>query len=181
MRKNCWRLFISMLVLSGLTLGGGLVITPLMQRKFVEELGWLTREEILEMTAFARSLPGAVTVNIAVQVGARMAGAPGVICGVLGTVLPPLAILSGISLCYEVFSSSHVISALLYGLRLAVAVVAADAAAVMAAGVFRGGDRLQRVILCGTSLLSFTAGTGVIWLLPASALLGWILAGRNAA
>ena len=138
MRKNCWRLFISMLVLSGLTLGGGLVITPLMQRKFV-------------------------------------------ICGVLGTVLPPLAILSGISLCYEVFSSSHVISALLYGLRLAVAVVAADAAAVMAAGVFRGGDRLQRVILCGTSLLSFTAGTGVIWLLPASALLGWILAGRNAA
>ena len=77
MKKTCWKLFSSMLLLSGLTFGGGFVIIPLMQRRFVQELGWLTEEEILDMTAFARASPGAVTVNVAVQVGARVAGAAG--------------------------------------------------------------------------------------------------------
>lgn len=169
-----------MLALSGLTFGGGFVIIPLMQRRFADELGWLTQEEILDMTAFARASPGAVTVNVAVQVGARMAGAAGALCGVLGTILPPLAILSALSLCYEAFSASPVIAALLYGLRLAVAVVVADASAAMAMEILRGGDRLRRAVMGAVLLLSLTTGIGTIWLLAGGALLGWLLAGRNA-
>lgn len=180
MGKICWKLFTSMLVLSGLTFGGGFVIIPLMQRRFADELGWLTQEEILDMTAFARASPGAVTVNVAVQVGARMAGAAGALCGVLGTILPPLAILSALSLCYEAFSASPVIAALLYGLRLAVAVVVADASAAMAMEILRGRDRLRRAVMGAVLLLSLTTGIGTIWLLAGGALLGWLLAGRNA-
>ena len=180
MEKICWKLFTSMLALSGLTFGGGFVIIPLMQRRFADELGWLTQEEILDMTAFARASPGAVTVNVAVQVGARMAGAAGALCGVLGTILPPLAILSALSLCYEAFSASPVIAALLYGLRLAVAVVVADASAAMAMEILRGGDRLRRAVMGAVLLLSLTTGIGTIWLLAGGALLGWLLAGRNA-
>ncbi|EOS64821.1 chromate transporter [Oscillibacter sp. 1-3] len=180
MGKICWKLFTSMLALSGLTFGGGFVIIPLMQRRFADELGWLTQEEILDMTAFARASPGAVTVNVAVQVGARMAGAAGALCGVLGTILPPLAILSALSLCYEAFSASPVIAALLYGLRLAVAVVVADASAAMAMEILRGGDRLRRAVMGAVLLLSLTTGIGTIWLLAGGALLGWLLAGRNA-
>ena len=123
MGKICWKLFSSMLVLSGLTFGGGFVIIPLMQRRFVDELGWLTQEEILDMTAFARASPGAVTVNVAVQVGAHVAGPAGSLCGVLGTIIPPLITLSLISLVYDAFCASAVAAALLYGLRLAVSVV----------------------------------------------------------
>ena len=180
MGKICWKLFTSMLALSGLTFGGGFVIIPLMQRRFADELGWLTQEEILDMTAFARASPGAVTVNVAVQVGARMAGAAGALCGVLGTILPPLAILSALSLCYEAFSASPVIAALLYGLRLAVAVVVADASAAMAMEILRGGDRLRWAVMGAVLLLSLTTGIGTIWLLAGGALLGWLLAGRNA-
>ena len=180
MGKICGKLFTSMLALSGLTFGGGFVIIPLMQRRFADELGWLTQEEILDMTAFARASPGAVTVNVAVQVGARMAGAAGALCGVLGTILPPLAILSALSLCYEAFSASPVIAALLYGLRLAVAVVVADASAAMAMEILRGGDRLRRAVMGAVLLLSLTTGIGTIWLLAGGALLGWLLAGRNA-
>ncbi len=179
MGKICWKLFSSMLVLSGLTFGGGFVIIPLMQRRFVDELGWLTQEEILDMTAFARASPGAVTVNVAVQVGARMAGAAGALCGVLGTILPPLAVLSVISLCYEAFSASPAVAALLYGLRLAVAVVVADAASSMAAEVLRGGDRLRWAVMGAVFLLSLTTNTGTVWFLAGSALLGWMAAGRE--
>lgn len=180
MGKTCWKLFSSMLVLSGLTFGGGFVIIPLMQRRFADELGWLTREEILDMTAFARASPGAVTVNAAVQVGARMAGAAGAFCGVLGTILPPLAILSAVSLCYEAFSASPAAAALLYGLRLAVAVVAGDATAAMAAEILRGGDRLRPAVMGASFLLSLAGTAGTVWLLAGSALLGWLLAGRDA-
>ena len=154
MKKTCWKLFSSMLLLSGLTFGGGFVIIPLMQRRFVQELGWLTEEEILDMTAFARASPGAVTVNVAVQVGARVAGAAGAACGVLGTIVPPLAVLSAISLCYGAFSASPIVAALLYGLRLAV--------------------------MGGVCLLAMTADISTIWLLAGGAVLGWFLAGREA-
>lgn len=179
MGKTCWKLFSSMLVLSGLTFGGGFIIIPLMQRRFADELGWLSREELLDMTAFARASPGAVTVNVAVQVGARMAGAAGALCGVLGTILPPLAVLSLLSLCYEALSASPAAAALLYGLRLAVAVVVADAAAAMAAEIFHGGDRLQKVVMGAAFLLSLTTNISAIWLLMGGALLGWLLAGRG--
>ena len=179
MGKNCWKLFSSMLVLSGPTVGGGFVIIPLMQRRFVDEMGWLTQEEILDMTAFARASPGAVTVNVAVQVGTRMAGIAGAVCGVLGTILPPLAVLSVISLCYEAFSASPVIAALLYGMRLAVAVVVADAAAVMAVEILRGEDRLRMAVMGAVFLLSLIGNISTIWLLAGCVLLGWLLAGRN--
>lgn len=180
MGKICWKLFSSMLVLSGLTFGGGYVIIPLMRRRFVDELGWLTQEEILDMTAFARASPGAVTVNVAVQVGARMAGAAGALCSVLGTILPPLSILSVISLCYGAFSAAPMIAALLYGLRLAVAVVVADATAAMAAEIFHGGARPCRAVMGAVFLLSLTGSISTIWLLAGGALLGWLLAGRDA-
>lgn len=169
-----------MLILSGLTFGGGFVIIPLMQRRFVDELGWLSQEEILNMTAFARASPGAVTVNVAVQVGTRMAGTAGAVCGVLGTVLPPLAALSVISLCYEAFSASPIVAALLYGLRLSVAVVVADAAAAMAMEILRGGDRLRSAVMGVVFLLSFAGNISTIWLLAGGVLLGWLLGGRDA-
>ena len=180
MKKTCWKLFSSMLLLSGLTFGGGFVIIPLMQRRFVQELGWLTEEEILDMTAFARASPGAVTVNVAVQVGARVARAAGAACGVLVTIVPPLAVLSAISLCYGAFSASPIVAALLYGLRLAVAVVAADAVAAMAAEIARGGDRLRLAVMGGVCLLAMATDISTIWLLAGGAVLGWLLAGREA-
>lgn len=179
MGKICWKLFSSMLVLSGLTFGGGFVIIPLMQRRFADELGWLTQEEILDMTAFARASPGAVTVNVAVQVGVRMAGTAGALCGVLGTILPPLAALAVISLCYEALSASPIAAALLYGLRLAVAVVVADAAAAMAMEILHSGDRLRQAVMSAVLLLCLTTDIGTIWLLAGGTLFGWLLAGRN--
>ena len=35
--------------------GGGFVIIPLMRKKFVDELGWIEEEEMLDLTAIAQS------------------------------------------------------------------------------------------------------------------------------
>lgn len=181
MKKRCWTLFTTMFFLSAFTFGGGFVIIPLMRQKFAAKLGWLTEDEILDMAAFARSSPGAVTVNVAVQVGARMAGMAGAVCGVLGTIIPPLAILCGVFLLYDGFSSNPIVAALLYGMRIAVSVAAADAISEMAAEILRKGDRGRRAVMAVVCLLSLTTEVSALWLLAGSAGLGILRAGRDAA
>lgn len=181
MKKRCWKLFCTMLSLSAFTFGGGYVIIPLMRKRFAEELGWVSEEEILDMTAFARASPGAVTVNVAVQVGTKIAGVPGALAGVLGTILPPLFILSLLSLCYDAFSTSVAVAALLYGLRLAVAVVVSESIAAMAMEILRCGVRARAAVMGAVFLLSMTTEISTIWLLAGSAMLGWLLSGRDGA
>ena len=99
MRKGqrLWTLFSSMLYISAFTFGGGFVIVSLMQKKFVDQLHWIDEEEMMDLTAIAQSSPGAIAVNASILVGYRVAGVPGALVTVLGTVLPPLIILSIIS------------------------------------------------------------------------------------
>ena len=52
---------------------------------------------MMDLTAIAQSSPGAIAVNASILVGYRVAGVPGALVTVLGTVLPPLIILSIIS------------------------------------------------------------------------------------
>ena len=104
-----WTLFSSMLLISTFTFGGGFVIVSLMKKKFVDELHYLTEEEMLDMTALAQTAPGAIAVNGAILVGRRIAGIPGLIVAVLATILPPIVIISVISMMYA--ARSHSVSA----------------------------------------------------------------------
>ena len=63
------KLFFSTFELSACTFGGGFVIIPLMRKKFVEELGWIEEDEMMDLTAIAQSSPGAIAVNASILVG----------------------------------------------------------------------------------------------------------------
>lgn len=91
------KLFLPTLKLSACTFGGGFVIVPLMRKKFMKEYRWIGEQEMLDFIAIAQSSPGAIAVNASILVGYRMAGVIGALLTVLGTVLPPLAIISVIS------------------------------------------------------------------------------------
>ena len=92
-------LFSSVFMLSACTFGGGYVIVPLMRKKFVEDLHWIEEGEMMDLVAIAQSSPGAIAVNASISIGYRCAGIPGAIVAVIGTVLPPLVILTVISYC----------------------------------------------------------------------------------
>ena len=93
-RTLYWTLFASTFMLSAVTFGGGYVIVPLLKRKFVDELHWIDEQEMLDMVAIAQSSPGPLAVNASIIIGYRMAGVPGALLTALGTVLPPLVIIS---------------------------------------------------------------------------------------
>ncbi len=131
MKKNVnantlWNLFKAMFVLSSCTFGGGFVIVSLMKKKFVDELQWLEEEEMLDITAITQSSPGPLPVNASVIIGYRMAGIMGSFIAVLGTILPPMIIISLISLCYEQFRTNPIIATALRVTRAGVAAVIVD-------------------------------------------------------
>jgi len=120
------KLFTSTLTLSAFTLGGGYVIVPLMRKKFVQELKWIEEKEMLDYVALAQSSPGPIAVNTSILVGFSIAGAVGAILTVLGTVLPPLVIISLLYYLYDAFRDNAIVNAALIGMRIGVAAVLLD-------------------------------------------------------
>ena len=120
------KLFFSMLYISAFTFGGGFVIVTLMKRKFVDELHWMTEEEMLDIAAMAQSSPGAIAVNAANLVGWRVGGFAGMLTSVIATIIPPMAILTVISIFYAAFASNPYVSQALRGMQAGVAAVILD-------------------------------------------------------
>lgn len=114
------KLFITMFNLSAFTFGGGYVIVPMMRKKFVEELKWIDENEMLDLVAISQSLPGVLAVNASVLVGYRIKGLKGALVSSFGTVLPPLIIISIITLVYDAFRTNMIVAAVLKGMQLGV-------------------------------------------------------------
>lgn len=124
--KNLWQLLISAFSISCVTFGGGFVIISMMRKKFVEQFGWITEEEMLDIAAIAQSAPGPIVINAFVILGYRVCGISGAVAGVIGTSLPPLIIISVISAFYTQFRDNRVIATALRVMRAGVAAVIFD-------------------------------------------------------
>lgn len=148
--KKLFGLFWATCKLSACTFGGGYVMIPLMRRRFVNELGWLEDNEMLDLTAIAQSAPGALAVNASILVGYRVAGTPGALCCAAGAVLPPLVIISLISLVYAAFRSNVYVDRAMRGVIAGVAAVVCDAALSMGAELLqkRGIWMLMPMVAC---------------------------------
>lgn len=147
------KLFISTLKLSAGTFGGGFVIVPLMREKFVTELRWIDEQEMLDLIAIAESSPGAIAVNASILVGYHVAGCLGALLAVLGTVLPPLVIISVISGFYGVVRDNAIVNTAMTCMLAGVAAVICDVVLTMGAGVLRE----RRLLYPAIMVLSFIA------------------------
>ena len=125
-RSTLWQLFCSMFMLSACTFGGGFVIVSLMKKEFVEKLNWLQEDEMLDVTAIAQSSPGPIPVNASVIIGYRIKGIIGSLTAVLGTIIPPMVIISIIAIFYKQFRSKVIIAIALQVMRAGVAAVIFD-------------------------------------------------------
>lgn len=169
-------LFFGTLYISAFTFGGGFVIVTLMKKKFVDQLHWIDEQEMLDMTALAQSSPGAIAVNAAILVGWRVAGLAGMIVAVLGSVLPPLIILSVISFFYTAFASNLYVALVLKGMQAGVAAVILDVVCDL------GGKVLQTrsVLFIGLMVVAFAAnflwGVNVVLIIVAAAVIGVVRA-----
>lgn len=150
--QNYKILFWSTFKLSACTFGGGFVIIPLMKKRFVEELGWIEEQEMMDLIAIAQSSPGAIAVNASILIGYHTAGFSGAILTVLGTILPPLLIISVVSLFYQAFRTNEIVNMAMMGMLCGVAAVILDVVWNMIQVIFRQKRILPFFVLAGSLL-----------------------------
>ena len=150
LRNQYLKLFLSTFQLSACTFGGGFVIIPLMRKKFVEELGWIEEQEMMDLTAIAQSSPGAIAVNASILVGYHVAGISGALMTVLGTVLPPLVIISVISFFYQQFRDNVIVNMTMAGMLSGVAAVICDVVINMGKSIVQQKSLLPVLVLIGS-------------------------------
>ncbi len=165
-------LFLSTLYISAFTFGGGFVIVTFMKRKFVDELHWLDDQEMLDMTALAQSSPGAIAVNAAILVGWRAEGFAGMLIAVLGTIIPPMVILSVISMFYAAFASNTYVALVLKGMQAGVAAVILDVVWGLGGDVLRTRSPLYIGLMAAAFIASYFFGVNVILIILAAAAFG---------
>lgn len=168
------QLFFSTLYLSTFTFGGGYVIVTLLKKKFVDELHWIDEEEMLDLVAIAQSSPGAIAVNGAIVLGYRMAGIPGVIVSVLGSVIPPVVILTVISFFYTAFKSNVWIQALLRGMTAGVSAVILSVVWDMTAGLVKQKDLSLLIVAVLAFAANYFFRLNVIFIILVCAVFGVI-------
>ena len=173
-RNVLWTLFTSMLYISAFTFGGGFVIVTFMKKKFVDELHWISEDEMLDMTALAQSAPGAIAVNAAILVGRRVAGFTGMIVSVLGTIIPPITILAIISLFYKAFATNPWVAAVLGGMQAGVAAVICDVVWNLGTKVVKEKSAMSIAIMAGAFIATAFFKVNVIVIILCAAALGVI-------
>ena len=124
-----------------------------MRKKFVEEFHWIGEQEMMDLTAIAQASPGAIAVNASILVGYHAAGIPGAMVTVLGTVLPPLIIISAISMFYTAFRDSMIVNIFMEGMLAGVAAVICDVVMTMSGAVIKQRRTLPLLML----MVSFLA------------------------
>ena len=173
MKQNkYWKLFSTSFYLRAFTFGGGFVIIPLLKKKFVDELDWIDEEEMLDLAAISQSSPGSVSINASILVGYKIAGVVGVLMTIIGTVIPPLFILTIISHFYNLLKDNIVFELVLTGMQAGVAAVIIDVVITMTKSLFDNKIRFPLYILIGSFIASFVFDLNIMIIVLVAGTLG---------
>jgi chromate transporter len=134
--KTIWELFLIFFKIGTFTIGGGYAMVPLIEKEVVDKKEWIEREDFVQMLALAQSAPGPIAVDVAVFVGYKIAGIPGVIASVFGTIFTAFAVLLVIAIYYTGASGNVYVERAFKGIRPAVV-------ALVAAPVIRMGKNAK--------------------------------------
>ena len=93
------QLFISFFKIGLFGFGGGLAILSLIQME-VENYGWMTQQEFVDIVAVSQVTPGPIGINCATYVGYTTAGLWGSVLATFAIILPSLIIMLSICKAY---------------------------------------------------------------------------------
>ena len=168
-------LFWTFFKIGAFTFGGGYAMLSLIEDECVEKHGWMTHEEMADMTAIAESTPGPISINCATHIGYRRFGVLGAALTTLGVVLPSFIIILLIANFFDAILEVPIINAAFRGIRVAVALL------ILRVGIKLTRKTPRRPFLVGiflgaaaASLLIhiFTLGISTVYLILSAALLG---------
>ena len=152
----CLDLFLTFARIGAFTFGGGYAMLPLIDHEVVEKKGWITEDELTEMTVIAESTPGPIAINCAnftfgqtmtTYTGQNTAGLKGAVAATVGMVLPSFLIILLISYFLENLLSYPAVEHAFRGIRIAVALVITRAALKMIQKMLKKAENRRMSII----------------------------------
>ncbi|MGO8836317.1 MAG: chromate efflux transporter [Limisphaerales bacterium] len=107
--------------------GGPAAHIALMEKEVVVERGWLSRPEFLDLLGMVNLIPGPNSTEMAILIGHRRAGWPGLLLGGLCFILPATLIVTVIAWAYVHFGKLPLAEGLLYGIKPVIIAVVVQA------------------------------------------------------
>ena len=126
--RTLTELFLTFARIGLVTFGGGYAMIPLIESICVEKKGWITHDEMMDVTVIAESTPGPIAINCATYVGYKRGKLAGAAAATVGMVLPSFCILYVISMFLDRFQEVPWIAHAFMGVRAAVGILIVDAA-----------------------------------------------------
>jgi len=142
-------LFAAFLKIGLLGFGG---VAAWVRRILVEERGWLSEQEFVELFGISSVLPGANTLNLATMLGDRYQGISGALAALCGLMVIPLLILLPVVTLYDRFAD-------LSDVKAAIGGAAAATSGLILGNGLKMGKQLARVhrSSLGLALIVFAA------------------------
>ena len=138
---------------------------------------------MLDLISIAQSSPGPIAVNASLIIGYQMGGIRGALITALGTVLPPLLIISVISYFYEKVRDNNYVKAAMRGMQAGIAAVICNVVADMGVNVVRSKNWLSIGLMIGVFAITFFTKVNIAWIILSCALIGLlngVIASRRA-
>lgn len=147
-----WLFFVNAYI-SAFTFGGGYVVIPMIQKFYVEKHSLFTQHDVMDMAAIAQSSPGAIAINLAVLAGYRVHGFKGALTACIGAILPPLIIISILSVCYHQVQDNVMLRTILKGMEAGAVTLIIDLLITMSTQLFHEQSKRLFILLPATFLL----------------------------
>jgi chromate transporter len=162
-------LFLTFLKIGSVLYGSGYVLLAFLRNDFVERLGWLTDQQLLDAVAIGQFTPGPVFTT-ATFIGYLVGGVPGALLATLGIFLPGFVFVAAVNPLVPRLRRSPTLSALLDGVN--VAALGLMAAVTWALGRSAIVDGLTAVLALGAALLLIRFRVNSAWLVAGGGIVG---------
>ncbi|MDR3612830.1 MAG: chromate efflux transporter [Candidatus Obscuribacterales bacterium] len=146
------------LTLGATAFGGPAVHIALMESQLVRDRKWLNRDEFLDLLGAANLIPGPSSTELAMHVGYKLRGIPGLVIAGVSFILPAFCLVVLISSLYLRFSQLEAVQAILYGLKPVIVVIVLQAVLSLALTALK--NRFLIAVAASSAIL-FLAGVGV--------------------
>jgi chromate transporter len=107
--------------------GGPLAHVAMMEDEVVRRRAWMSREEFLDLVGATQLIPGPNSTELAIHVGHRRAGWPGLVVAGLCFILPAMVLTWAMAWAYVRYGQIPQVAGLLYGVKPVMIAVVAQA------------------------------------------------------
>lgn len=176
MRELTW-LFLK---LGTIGFGGPAAHIAMMEDEVVRRRQWLTREEFLDLLGATNLIPGPNSTEMAIHIGHRRAGFPGLLVAGACFIVPAMSIVLGCAWAYDRFGSVPEVGGILYGIKPVIIAIVAQALWGLGRAAIR--TPLAGVVTAAAAALAFLGQNELILLFAAGVVMAVAraLTGRRA-